>query len=212
LNQAIYFDLNWWFSNSFGASFGFGMHNFNNSVDIIIPNSVPGFMPTVDDHRKWKVLGVSPTIGLLYRLNKFHVQFCVSNFEPISIKQSHFTQDYKIHNFNIETETWHSIEVAEVLTPSNSFYSYNLWQVYLHYQIANNFKVSLGFETTIGKSKASPYRIKIEEYSDLQTENKSVANDFAYTPYYRAVTFGMSYTLYLKKSKNGTDVTSNSSL
>ena len=209
LNQAIYADLNWWFAKNIGASFGLGMHNFNYSVDIFVPREAEGFQPLIDDHRSWRVVGVSPTIGIIWRLNKFQTQFCVSNFEPISIKQSQYTQNYAIHSFDPEAESWHSTEITEDLTPFNSFSSYNLWLLYFQYQLTDNVRMLLGFETTIRKTEASPYRIKIEEYDDLQVENKTTANDFAFTPYYRALTFGMSYTFNLKKGDKVKDGNSN---
>lgn len=199
LNQAAYVDLNWWFNKNIGCSFGLGLHNFNYSADAFVPHSDPSFPPIVESHRTWSVLGLSPTIGLKLRLNKFLTQFCISNFQPIKIEKSAYIHRYNIHSFDPETESFHSVEITEDITPSNSFETYNLWQLYLQYHLTENVGVSLGFETTLGKTLAYSYRIQIYDYDDLQIEDKQIANDYKFLSYYRAITFGMSYTFNLKK-------------
>lgn len=199
LNQAAYIDLNWRFAKNLGCSFSLGIHNFNYTVDIYVPNYIEGFMPTIDDHRSWKVLGISPTIGLIWKSNKFQTHFCVSNFIPFKIIKSRFHPSYGVHTFNPETEDVHSIVVSEGLYPSNSLSSYNLWQLYFQYSLTDKVGIILGLETTIGKIIGKPYTIKIEEYEDFQIDSKTVANDYGFTYYYSAITFGMSYTFNLKK-------------
>jgi len=199
LNQAAYVDLNWWFGKNIGCSFGLGIHNFNYSADVFIPHVDPAFPPIVESHRTWSVLGLSPTFGLEWRSNKFLTHFCISNFQPIKIKKSSYIHRYNIHSYDPEAEIFHSIEVTEDITPSNSFETYNLWQLYFQYQLTENVGMSLGFETTLGKTLAYSYRIQIFEYDDLQVENKRIANDYKFLSYYRAITVGMSYTFELKK-------------
>ena len=202
LNQAAYIDLNWWFANDFGGFIGLGMHTFDNSVDIFVPNYIEGFKPTVDDHRSWKFLSICPTVGLMWKWKKFQTQIGVSKFESIKVNQSHYSQPYTIHSFNPETETWHSVAVTEDVYLTNYMSLYTLWSFNFHYQLTDNTKIIFGYETTIGKILSQQYRLVIEEFDDLIIDNKTVSNDFKYLGNYKALTFGMSYTFNLKKGDN----------
>jgi len=199
LNQAAYVDLNWWFANNFGAFIGLGMHTFNNSVDIFVPNYIEGFKPTIDDHRSWKSIAVCPTIGLLWKWKKFQTQIGVSKFQSLKVNQSHYSQNYSSHGFNPETEMWHSIAVTEEIYLANTMSLYTLWYFNFQYQITDNIKILFGYESTIGKKLSYPYRLLIEEFDDLIIEDKTVSNDFKFLDYYKALTFGTSYTFNLKK-------------
>lgn len=198
LNQAAYVELNWWFAKNLGCSFGLGIHNFNQSVDVLIDRDNSNF-PIAANHRVWKIIGLSPTIGLLWKWNKMQTHLYVSNFEPLDIQKSTVIPHYYVHSYNPETEIFNSVEVFERLTPSNAFYSYNLWQLNFQYQLTNNVGMLLGIETKLGKQAGIPYRIQIYTYEDNQVEDKILANDYKFQAQYTAITVGMSYTFKLKK-------------
>lgn len=189
-NEAIYIETNWWLSKTMGLNFGVGLHSFNYESYYKIPDP---FFEEKDEFNEYRIMNAiswGPSLGILWRNEKFKCKLGLTIFDPFKFKESHSSSEV-VYTFLSPDRPSFQIGLDEDIALSMASEDI-LGQFTLEYMVVKNLWIHTGIERTViigGRF----YSLRILEFNNSNPQGGTPVNDFKMHSGLTSIKLGASY-------------------